>query len=183
MQTNMMIAAAAIALLAAPFGASVKAAETITSEEVVAAQQAWGEGIVEIGRVHAEGGDPEPAARAHLERFYGYAQRPVLFKPTLASEDQFRETFDEALSYFVGGSIGEDTGFALAPYTHVRWENTGLVIDGDSALAMGNYYFTTAGGDEVKVEYSFGYERGADGNLIIVLHHSSLPYAAPGQAR
>jgi hypothetical protein len=45
-------------------------------------------------------------------------------------------------------------------------------------MAMGNYFFTTTEGDEVKVEYSFGYERGEDGDLMIVLHHSSLPYAA-----
>ena len=41
---------------------------------------------------------------------------------------------------------------------------------------MGNYYFTTADGSEVKVEYTFGLEQMADGDLKIVLHHSSLPF-------
>ncbi|MEE2879508.1 MAG: phosphoribosyl-AMP cyclohydrolase, partial [Pseudomonadota bacterium] len=85
--------------------------------------------------------------------------------------------FDGALSYFVGGSIDEDNGFAIAPYTAVRWENEGTIIDADSAMAMGNYFFTRTTGEEVKVEYSFGYVRGDDGALKIVLHHSSLPYA------
>ena len=42
---------------------------------------------------------------------------------------------------------------------------------------MGNYYFTcdTTGG-EAKVEYTFGYERCADEQVRIFLHHSSVPY-------
>ncbi len=44
---------------------------------------------------------------------------------------------------------------------------------------MGNYYFTDAKtGDEVKVEYLFGYVRDKDGKLRINVHHSSLPYGA-----
>jgi hypothetical protein len=150
----------------------------ITAAEVEAAQQAWGEGIVSIGAVYTEGGDYTQAAREHIERFYAYGHDvPVLFKPTLAAEQQFRGDFDGALSYFVGGSIEEDGGFAIAPYTNVRWENEGTIIDGDSAMAMGNYFFTTTEGDEVKVEYSFGYIEDENGDLKIVLHHSSLPYS------
>ncbi|MEM6499416.1 MAG: phosphoribosyl-AMP cyclohydrolase, partial [Pseudomonadota bacterium] len=105
-----------------------------------------------------------------------YNQGTVLFKPTLASKDQFRGTFDEALSYFVGGKISEDGGFAIAPYTAVRWEPEGTTINGTTALAMGNYFFTKTDGSEVKVEYTFGIEKMDDGQLKIVLHHSSLPY-------
>ncbi|WP_421790796.1 phosphoribosyl-AMP cyclohydrolase [Hyphobacterium sp.] len=152
--------------------------DTITEAEVNAAQQAWGEGIVAIGAAYTANEDYEAAAAAHIERFYAYGSHDVLFKPTLASDDQFRGTFDEALSYFVGGSIAEDNGFAIAPYTNVRWENEGTLIDADSAVAMGNYFFTTTEGNEVKVEYSFGYVRGDDGELRIVLHHSSLPFSA-----
>jgi len=43
-------------------------------------------------------------------------------------------------------------------------------------LAMGNYFFTDSSGTAVKVEYTFGYIRGNNGNLKINLHHSSLPY-------
>ena len=151
----------------------------ITEEEVTAAQQAWGEGIVSIGQVYTEDGDYQQAAREHIERFYAYGDdSTVLFKPTLAAEDQFRGTFDEALSYFVGGSIEEDGGFAIAPYTNVRWENEGTIIDSDSAMAMGNYYFTTTEGEEVKVEYTFGYIEDENGELKIVLHHSSMPFSA-----
>jgi hypothetical protein len=43
-------------------------------------------------------------------------------------------------------------------------------------LAMGNYFFTDLSGIMVKVEYTFGYIRGNNGNLKINLHHSSLPF-------
>lgn len=149
-------------------------AGTITTAEVEAAQKGWGEGIVKIGKSK----DARKAAIAHLDEFYAFDHGQVLFKPTLASVDQFRGTKKEALSYFIGQDLAEDKGFALAPYTKVRWENEGIYTDGDSAMAMGNYYFTTTAGDEVKVEYSFGYVKDDEGNLKINLHHSSLPYSA-----
>jgi len=153
----------------------------ITEQEVVAAQQAWGDGIVEIGRIYSEGGDYVTAASDHINRFYGYDLSLVLFKPTLAAEEQFRIAFDGALSYFVGSNptFAEDKGFALRPWTEVRWENTGIVNNScEMAVAMGNYYFTDAAdGAETKVEYTLGYVRDAEGDLRIVVHQSSLPYA------
>ncbi|MET2851035.1 hypothetical protein ABXV24_04065 [Vibrio owensii] len=145
---------------------------SISTTEVENAQKAWGEGIVEIGKAK----DPRKAAMEHIEKFYAFDEGQVLFKPTLASTDQFRGTKKEALSYFVGQDLAEDKGFALAPYIKVRWENEGIVTDQDSALAMGNYYFTQKDGREIKVEYTFGYLRDADGNLKINVHHSSLPF-------
>ena len=42
---------------------------------------------------------------------------------------------------------------------------------------MGNYFFQSIdGGDEVKVEFTFGYVKDKDSNLLINLHHSSIPY-------
>merc|ERR1711920_1049809 len=47
----------------------------------------------------------------------------------------------------------------------------------------GNYYFTCATtGEKTKVEYTFGYQRCDDGKVRIFLHHSSVPYNAPGKA-
>lgn len=146
--------------------------KTVSIDDVTAAQSAWGKGIVAIGGAS----DPGKAALDHLENLYGYENGQVLFKPTKAAENQFRGTKDEALSYFVGGSVNEDKGFALAPYTNVRFENEDVVLGCGSALAMGNYYFTTTQGEEIKVEYSFGYVKDENGNLKINLHHSSLPF-------
>ena len=149
----------------------------LTADDVTKIKTAWGEGIVKIGKVHKEGGDYKKAAKDHIEKFYAYGKESVLFKPTLASKQQFRGEFDGALSYFVGGNISEDGGFAIAPYTAVRWEPAGTTISGDTALSMGNYYFTKTDGKEVKVEYSFAFKKMDDGKLKIILHHSSLPYS------
>ncbi|MCC2525776.1 hypothetical protein [Vibrio coralliilyticus] len=148
-------------------------AASISTSEVELAQKAWGEGIVEIGKAK----DARQAAIEHIEEFYAFNRGQVLFKPTLASVDQFRGTKKEALSYFIGQDLSEDKGFALAPYTKVRWENEGIITDQDSALAMGNYFFTKKDGKEVKVEYTFGYVKDDEGNLKINLHHSSIPYS------
>ncbi|MEE4350993.1 MAG: phosphoribosyl-AMP cyclohydrolase [Pacificimonas sp.] len=172
MTIKTLLAAAAIA--AVPAAAQ---AQNITTEEVEAIQKVWGEGIVDISRVHAQGGDYEARARAHLNDLYAYDMGTVLFKPTLATEDQFRGTYDEALSYFVKGMRAEDTGFAISGWTDVRWENEGVITDDDNAMAMGNYYFTGPDGNETKVEYTFGYVRDEDGDLKINVHHSSVPYS------
>ena len=174
---NAVIAALLVGSTAALGPASLAVAATITEDEVLAAQQAWAKGIVGIGQAYQAKGDYRAAASEHILALYAYEQGGVLFKPTLASEDQFRETFDEALSYFVGGAIAEDSGFAIKPWQQVRFGEQQMVINGQTALAMGNYYFTPEGSEEeTKVEYTFGYIKDDDGKLRINLHHSSLPF-------
>ena len=108
--------------------------------------------------------------------FSGYGSE-VLFKPTLASEKQFRYTYHDALSYFIGGSIAEDKGFALKPWNKIRFGKRKIIILEETALSMGNYFFQGVDdSDEVKVEYTFGYVKDNDNNLLINLHHSSIPY-------
>lgn len=167
-----LLTASAIALMAGAANAK------ITKQHVLDAQKEWGEGIVAIGKVFQEKGDYKARASKHIKDLYAYDQSEVLFKPTLASEDQFRETFDEALSYFVKGSIKEDGGFAIKPWSNVRWGQQQIITDSDSAVAMGNYFFTPVGEkEEVKVEYTFGYMKDSDGKLRINVHHSSLPFS------
>jgi len=149
----------------------------LTREEVAAAQQTWGDAIVAIGNAYTNNEDYKTLAAKVVDSLYGYDQGPVLFKPTKAAEKPFRLTKDEALSYFVTGIIPEDHGFAIQPWSNVRFENAGIILNGNTATAMGNYYFTDAKtGDEVKVEYTFGYFQDKDGRVRINVHHSSLPY-------
>jgi hypothetical protein len=165
------LAGAAFAAVAAP-----AAAQPITTEEVEAAQKEWGEGIVAISKAYTTKKDYVAAAKKHLDTLYNYDNGMVLFKPTLAADDQFRGTYDEALSYFVRGKISEDTGFAIKGWTNVRFENEGIYTDDDNAVAMGNYFFSLPDGSITKVEYTFGYVRGPDGKLKINTHHSSVPF-------
>ena len=149
----------------------------VTVADVEDAQHAWGEGIVAISTAYNSGGDYVEIARTHVETLYAYGLTPVLFKPTLAAIEPFRPTFDGALSYFVASNnvCPEDKGFAIKGWTNVRFENTDIIVQEATALAMGNYYFTSPDGDEVKVEYTFGYIVDPSGNLRIQLHHSSMP--------
>ena len=73
----------------------------ISESHIIEAQQAWGQGIVEIAAAHASGLDYVQRAKDHINSLYAYDLGEVLFKPTLAVEQQFRPTFEGALSYFV----------------------------------------------------------------------------------
>jgi len=150
---------------------------TITAADVEKAQHAWGDGIVEIAAAFDAGMDHAQRAKVHVETLYAYDLGPVLFKPTFAIKQQFRPTFEGALSYFIGGNkaFSEDRGFAIQSWTNVRFENQKMALSGTTAMAMGNYFFTPPKGEEVKVEFSFGYVVDSTGALRIQLHHSSVP--------
>merc|ERR1719472_802226 len=143
----------------------------MTEELILAAQKAWGDGIVKIAAAHTAGGDFAQAATDHINTLYAYGLSTVLFKPTLAAEEQFRPTFDKALSYFVASNNAcpEDSGFAIKGWTALRFENVDIITAGDVGMTMGNYFFTTPNGDEAKVEYSFGYMLDDDGTVRINL--------------
>ncbi len=159
--------------------AAALASGPITPDEVRAAQKAWGDAIVAIGQAHTAGGDAQTLAAQAVSTLYAYDLGPVLFKPTKASNVEFRPSLDQAVSYFVGGVVAEDHGFALQPWSQVRFGDQQITIDSDSAVAMGNYFFTdAASGAETKANFTFGYLKDPLGRLRIHVHHSSLPYAA-----
>jgi len=158
----------------------------ISRAEVLAVQDAWANAVVNISNTYLAGGDFVAVAGAAAAELYGYGHSNVLFKPTLASVNQFRPTANGALSYFVGNSnvangYAEDGGFAInggKGWSAAVFENHQIEINGNVAAAMGNYYFTSADdGNVSKVEYSFNYKRTEDGKLRIFLHHSSKPYS------
>jgi hypothetical protein len=156
----------------------------ITQGEVEAAQQAWCGALVAIATEYDAKGLPAAKALAGriIDGAYGYAMGPVLFKPTLTVAPQtFRTTREGALAYFVGDDkvYPKDTGFALKGWRKCQAENAGLVITGNTAISMGNVSMWDAKGNMTKVDKTWAWTRGADGNLKIVLHHSSLPYIAP----
>ena len=61
----------------------------ITQEQIETAQNAWGEVIVRIAFAHSTCGDYVQVATDHVETLYAYGLTSVLFKPTLAAEQQF----------------------------------------------------------------------------------------------
>lgn len=150
----------------------------ITESQVLAAQNEWGAGVVKIGSLKNNRAECETFASTFLDERYAFEAGTVLFKPTKCAHEQFRPKKAHALSYFIAGdnrACKEDSGFAINPWTKVRFENTGFILEESRAIAMGNYFFTDLDGNEAKVEYTFGYKL-IDGILKIDLHHSSFPY-------
>ena len=149
----------------------------ITKEEVISAQKTWSDGLLEIVSAHQNKSDYISCAEKFIDRVYNYEKGEVLFKPTLARDIQFRNTKEAALSYFVGNNsnYSEDSGFALKNWTSIRWDNSGIQVFENIAVAMGNYYFTNSDGT-IMVEFSFVYKKCSSGELKIILHDSHLPY-------
>lgn len=177
MMKSVSAVAGALALTMASTACLAGQVKPISEAEVREAQKVWGDGIVAIGKAFKKKKDYTTVATNHVDTLYAYDDSAVLFKPTKAAAHQFRLTRTDAISYFVTGAVPEDRGFALQPWTAVRFENADIIVDGDSAIAMGNYFFTDGNtGKEAKVEYTFGYVRGDDGKLRINLHHSAFPY-------
>lgn len=159
----------------------------ISEAEVLELQSNWGNAIKTISQTFLDKGDYIGAAGEAAAELYGYGHTNVLFKPTKAADHPFRPTGEEAMSYFVGGAAvdggyDEDAGFAInggKGWKEVVFTNHQIDLNGPVAIAMGQYVFTCAtSGDDVKVEYTFGYKRNDDGKARIFLHHSSVPYQA-----
>ena len=150
----------------------------ISKEQVIEAQTEWGNGVVKIGSLKDSRKECEDFSSQFLDKLYSFENGPVLFKPTKCKFEQFRGSKAEATSYFIAGddrACDEDGGFAINPWTKVRFENTNIILEENRAIAMGNYFFTDLDGNEAKVEYTFGYKL-VNGALKIDVHHSSFPY-------
>jgi hypothetical protein len=152
---------------------------TISREEVIESLNAWGKGLVSIATAKAQSKDYSKVAADFIEKTYDYENQPVLFKPTLASKAMFRTTFEGALSYFVGGNskFAEDAGFALNPWKEVNFDLAGIITEGSLGTTMGNKLLTKADGSRVIANFTMVFKKYADGDIRIVLHHSSLPYS------
>jgi hypothetical protein len=156
---------------------------TLTVAEINAAQQAWCDALVEIGRLHSTGGDYKAFAEQVLTDAYDYDSGRVFFKPTLTTGDQvFRKTKKGALAYFVGGDpeYPNDNGFALKPWVEVRYDNDErgaeeVMVLGNIGIAMGSVYFKDKEGNEIFVDKTFVFKKGDDGKVRLILHKSALP--------
>ena len=145
---------------------------------VTATQQKWGNLVIEIGNAYKKNQSLENLTSDLLHNIYAFNHCEVLFKPTLAKNNQFRTTKDEFLSYFLGQNkvCDEDSGFAIKGWKSIEFENYKITEQSNQLLAMGNYYFKDNEDKILKVEYTFGFIKVNSEELKINLHHSSLPY-------
>jgi len=171
--------AASVSAVASDFADSVgylPEGPDITINDVQTAQEAWGDAVVAIGEAD---GDLEELAEEIARTAYAFDLGPILFKPTLASVVPFRPDLEGTVSYFVAANeeFSEDSGFALRPWSNVRFDNHTVKFFENIAITMGHYYFTGPDGSETKVEYTKGYVKTPDDRVLIFLQDSSLPYA------
>ncbi|WP_337271003.1 hypothetical protein [Oryzifoliimicrobium ureilyticus] len=156
---------------------------SISQDEVLKTQKAWGDALIAISKEHEEKG-PDAArvmAANVIDAAYGYRLGPVLFKPTLTQEPQtFRTDREGALAYFVGQNPNypADTGFALKGWRKVEVNNAAILLDGEYATTLGKVSFTDKQGKVTTVDKSWTFKKDDAGVIRIVQHHSSLPYQA-----
>lgn len=152
-------------------------ASAIEEQEVLEAQDLWASGVVRVGSMNTWE-ESRDAASELIRDLYAYETTRVLFKPTLARQIPFRHTFDGALSYFVGRNdeYPEDQGFALRPWSNIAFQNSGVLVYDDVAMASGVYALTDTQGGQTDAEYTFVYQKQKDGKLRIIVHHSSIPF-------
>ena len=150
----------------------------INKKDVSESQKKWALDIINIGKAKNDFTRAQELTQAFLENQYDFKIGNVQFKPTKASLHQFRNDISSATSYFIGGnkSFEEDSGFALMPWSEVKFENDSIQYHNNIASAMGNYFFKNYSNNEIKVEYTFVYIKRGDRDIKIILHHSSLPY-------
>jgi len=181
--TRRALVASVLALTAAA-GATAWAGDlpdgNITEPEVLAAEKAWGDGLVAIAKAYDDAGIDRARATAIavLDKAYGYNLGPVLFKPTLTRDPQtFRTTKDGALAYFIGHdpNYPDDTGFALKHWRSVEIRNVGVQINGSVANTMGKVVMKDASGAATTVDKTWTFKKDEAGVVRIILHHSSIP--------
>ena len=149
----------------------------ITKEKVLEVQEKWGDGVVKIGSLKDNRTECETFTSQFLDERYAFETGPVLFKPTKAKIEKFRNNKESATSYFIAGNnkkYSEDDGFALSKWLKITFINSDIIINQNQGLAMGIYTFENDN-TKIKVEYSFGYIK-INESIKIVLHHSSIPY-------
>ena len=145
-------------------------------EDIINIQKEWASGIVKMGELSNDRDSLESFTSDFLDKIYDFNNQ-VLFKPTKAANEQFRNSKGSAFSYFIAGDdreCVEDIGFALSNWIEILFDNSNIIINEDIAIAMGNYTFKNEA-SKIKVEYSFVYKNYGD-EIKIILHHSSLPY-------
>jgi hypothetical protein len=169
-----------LAAMAFQAGQPLRMDTNITEPQVDQAQDAWCAGLLSISNAYRTGGFAKAKATAEkvLDQAYAYQYGAVAFKPTLSAAPQtFRPTKAGALAYFVGGdpNYPNDDGFALKPWKTCQIRDQVIHLHGMFATTMGNVDLTDDKGARTTVDKTWSFVREPDGDIRIILHHSSLP--------
>ena len=145
-----------------------------TKQELFEFIKSWIDDLSRIRTAYEKNEDYKNMALEFINKHYLFNEESVLFKPTLTNKTIFRNSVDDALSYFIGGKYPEDTGFALKAYESVNINETNTIIEKDLIAIMGILDFKLVNSDEsMKVAFTFVL-KSFGSSLKIKVHHSSL---------
>jgi hypothetical protein len=144
-----------------------------TKQELFEFIKSWIDGLSMIRTAYEKNEDYKNIALEFINKHYLFNEELVLFKPTLTNKTIFRNSVDDALSYFIGGKYSEDTGFALKAYESIDINETNTIIEKDLIAIMGILDFKLINSDEsMRVAFTFVLKSSETG-LKIKIHHSS----------
>ena len=145
-----------------------------TKQDLLEFVTSWADGLSMIRTAYEKNEDYKNIALEFINKHYLFNEESVLFKPTLTNKTIFRNSIDDALSYFIGGKYSEDAGFALKVYESIDINETNTIIEKDLIAIMGMLDFKLINSDEtMRVAFTFVLKSGESG-LKIKVHHSSL---------
>ena len=145
-----------------------------TKQELFEFIKSWIDDLSRIRTAYEKNEDYKNIALEFINKHYLFNEESVLFKPTLTNKTIFRNSVDDALSYFIGGKYSEDTGFALKAYESIDINETNTIIEKDLIAIMGVLDFKLINSDEsMRVAFTFVL-KSSDSGLKIKIHHSSL---------
>jgi hypothetical protein len=109
----------------------------ITDKNITEFITSWRDGIILIQKAYIANNDYKERARHFVDNHYLFNEELVLFKPTLTNDVVFRNTTDDALSYFIGGKYPEDKGFALKDFEDIEVDEINTIIEKELIAVMG----------------------------------------------
>jgi hypothetical protein len=134
----------------------------------------WANGLSVVRTAYENNEDYKQMALEFINKYYLFNEESVLFKPTLTNKVLFRNSVDDALSYFIGGKHTEDTGFALKAFETVTIDEANTIIEKNLIAIMGILDFQLINPTEqMRVAFTFILKSTKSG-LKIKIHHSSL---------
>jgi len=133
----------------------------------------WTKGVIEIGKAYSNKEDFEKEALRFLSKHYAFKTQQILFKPTFTKEKIFRNSLEEALSYFIKGEFTEDNGFALKPWEEINLKELNILNEENLSSVMGTLSFKpVSSSDTTLVAFTFVFCLEEE-EIKIKIHHSS----------
>ena len=133
----------------------------------------WTKGVIEIGQAYSNKENYEKEALKFLSNHYAFKTQQILFKPTFTKEKIFRNSLEEALSYFIKGEFTEDNGFALKPWEQINLKELNILNEENLSSAMGTLSFKpVSSSDTTLVAFTFVFCLEEE-EIKIKIHHSS----------